>query len=340
MSLTEDLTAIQNALTRYVLPICLLFGIVGNLLNIIVFCQKHLRKNSCSVYFISTSIFNFLVMLFGVFPVILTSYLSYDYASYSISYCKFRSYIVHVLLMMSRFSVALASIDRFAACSTSIHIRFFNQYPIAVRSVMIVSLLWLLIPSHMLVEVTIQMPTRRCGGSGNYSTIYGIYSIIATGIPLLIMVIFSSLAIQGLQHVRARVHPIASTNNLNIPKNCRMKRRDGQLLRLLVGEVLVYFFSTVLFPVYSTYVAITSTTTKTKDRLAIEGLMRYFSLSFLIYVNACSIFYVHLFISKAFRHECKQLFLNLDRKQPTNLILLNTTSASNLKRQPNRVHAS
>ena len=338
MSLAEELNAVQSSLTRYVLPVCLIFGIIGNLLNIIVFYQKHLRKNSCSVFFISTSIFNILVMLCGIIPIILSSYLSFDYASYSIPYCKFRSYIVHVLLMMSRFSVALASIDRFAACSPNVHIRFFNQYHIAIRSVIILMLVWLLIPSHMLVHVTIQMPTRRCGGAGIYSTIYGIYSAIVTAIPLFIMVIFSSLAIQDLQHVRSRVHPMVVTNNTNISKLGRIRKRDTQLLRLLIGEVLVYFLSTVSFPVYSIYFSLTSATIKSANRLAIEGLVRYFALSFLIYVNVCSIFYVHLLISKAFRHECKQLFLYLIRRQSANSLFLTTISASNIKRQPNRIH--
>lgn len=42
MTLAEDFSSIQNILTRYILPICFLFGVIGNLLNIIVFCQKHL----------------------------------------------------------------------------------------------------------------------------------------------------------------------------------------------------------------------------------------------------------------------------------------------------------
>ncbi|CAF3942351.1 unnamed protein product, partial [Adineta steineri] len=114
MALADDLTFVQNILTRYILTICFIFGLIGNLLNIIIFCQKHLRKNSCAVYFITTSVFNFLVMCFGIIPIVVTSYSSYDYSSYSISYCKFRAYIVHVFLMISRSSVALACIDRFA----------------------------------------------------------------------------------------------------------------------------------------------------------------------------------------------------------------------------------
>jgi len=126
--------------------------------------------------------------------------------------------------MMSRSSVALACIDRFALCSSNVHIRALNQYHIAIRLVIVVCFVWLLIPIHMLVEVTIQMPAQRCGAAGIYSTIYGIYSAIVTTIPLMIMVIFSSMAIRGLQHVRSRVHPNIPINNSNVQTTARMKK--------------------------------------------------------------------------------------------------------------------
>jgi hypothetical protein len=276
-------------------------------------------------------------MCFGIIPTVVASYLSYDYTSYSIPYCKFRLYIVHALLMMSRSSVALACIDRFALCSSNVHIRALNQCRIAIRLVVMVCFVWLLIPIHMLVLVTIQMPARRCGASGTYSTIYGIYSAIVTAIPLMIMVIFSSMTIRGLQHVRSRVHPNAPTNSSNVQTTARIKKRDAQFIRILISEVIIYFLSTVLFPVYSIYAAITSTTEKNSDRIAIEAFMRYLILSFLIYVNSCSIFYIHLLASKAFRQECKQLILNLYKPKQKNAVLLTATGVINIgKPQLNR----
>lgn len=333
MALSEDLNLIQRFLTDYILPVCFALGVAGNLFNIIVFCQKHLRSNSCAVYFISTSIFNLLVMLCGIMPIVLTSYLSYDHASYSSGYCKFRSYIVHVLMMMSRSSVALACLDRFALCSPHRHIRALSQYHIAVRLVALTSFLWLLIPIHMLVHVDIQMPARRCGGTGIYSTIYSIYAAMVTAIPLLVMVIFSALAVRNLRRVRCRVHPNIVRYDSSIHQNIRIKKRDVQFIVILISEVVIYFISTVLFPVYSMYMAATASLSKTATRLAIEGLIRYMTLSFLLYINSCSIFYVHLLASKAFRQECKLVILRLCRRQPTNINLLINTEMSNKRNQ-------
>ena len=325
MALAGDLSFVQLIFTRYILPICFIFGIIGNLFNIAVFGQKRLRTNSCSVYFISTSIFNFLVIFIGLLPIVVTSYSSYDYASYLLSYCKFRSYIVHVLLMISRSSVALACIDRFALCSPYVHIRALTQRYIAIRLMTVVSFIWFLIPIHIIVEVDIQMPGRRCGAGGTYSIIYSIYAAIVTAIPLTVMIIFSILAIRNLQCIRSRVHP-------NVKATIPIKKRDTQFTIIIISEVIIYFLSTVLFPVYSIYAAVTSTIAKSSERMAIEGFIRYLTLSFIIYVNSCSIFYIHLLASKAFRQECKQLILRLNK-----LVLL-TTRISDIPKPIYRMH--
>jgi len=267
MALAGELTLIQLILSSYILPICCIMGIIGSLLNIAVFYQRHLRTNSCSVYFISTSIFNFLVIMFGVIPTMFTAYLSFDYASYSTSYCKFRGYIVHAVLMMSRSSVALACIDRFALCSSNVRIRALSQHRMAIRLVFVISILWLLIPTHMIVEINVQNPPPRCGASGIYSIIYSVYTAIVTAIPLTIMVVFSTLASQHLKRSRARVRPTAGSN---VPITDQIKKRDGQFIIILVSEVIVYFFSTILFPVYSIYSAVTSKTVKDANRTAVR----------------------------------------------------------------------
>ena len=132
MGLIEDLALTQAILTRYILTICLILGIIGCFCNFIVFCGKKLRSNPCSVYFIATSIFNLLVIIFGITPVLLASYLPSDPASYSSTFCKAKSYTTHAFLMMSRSSVALACVDRFALCSRNARIRSLSQRHIAI----------------------------------------------------------------------------------------------------------------------------------------------------------------------------------------------------------------
>ncbi|CAF3514031.1 unnamed protein product [Rotaria sordida] len=317
MTLTEDLVLTQAILTRYILAICMVLGIIGSLFDLIIFCQKKFRSNSCSVYFIATSIFNLLVILCGIIPALLTSYQNYDIALYSSTFCKARAYIIHVLLMMSRSSVALACIDRFALCSRNAHIRRLNQYNIAILLVIIVCILWLILPIHVLIYIDIQMPGRRCGGSGTYLIVYSIYAAIVTLIPLFIMIIFSFLAIQNLRLSYIRIHPNIVYTNENINRPIRMQKRDIQLMTIVISEVVIYFISTVWFPIYTIYLTITSNISKTTNRLAIEGFIRYLALQFLIFINSCSIFYIHLLASKPFRQECVNSQYDIYKKPKT-----------------------
>jgi hypothetical protein len=329
MTFIEDLALTEVIFTRYILVICLILGIIGSLFNLIIFGQKKLRSNSCSVYFIATSIFNLLVILCDITPILLISYLPNEPALNSSIFCKTRSYITHSFLMMSRSSVALACIDRFALCSRNVHIRRLNQRHIAIILVIIISILWLIIPIHMIVYNNIQIPDGRCGASGIYLIIFSAYIAIVTSIPLAIMIIFSFWAIQSLQYTRTRVHP-------NTPR--RIAKRDVQLMTILISEVVVYFLSTVWFPIYTIYLAITVNTSKTTSRLAIEGFMRYLILSFLVFLNSCSIFYVHLLASKVFRQECKQFILNLFKYDQNNRVLPRTSEASNIRNELNNIY--
>ena len=68
----------------------------------------------------------------------------------------------------------------------------------------------------------------------------------------------------------------------------RVRKPDVQLMIILIGEVVIYFLSTVWFPIYSIYTAITFNISKRDGRLTVEGFIRYLTLSFLIFLNSCS----------------------------------------------------
>jgi type II secretory pathway component PulF len=240
--------------------------------------------------------------------------------------------------MISRSTVALACVDRFALCSRHVRIRRLNQRHIAIKLVIIVSILWMIVPIHVIIFTNIQMPGERCGDSGIYLIIYSVYAAIVTSIPLAIMITFSFLAVRNLQHSRIQIHP----NGINLPT--RIRKRDVQLMIILIGEVVVYFLSTVWFPIYTIYFTITVNIPKSTDRLAIEEFIRYLTFSFLLYINSCSIFYIHLLASKPFRQECKRLVLSLfkhDQNNQTNQnnrVFRRTSEVSNIRNQLNEIY--
>ena len=242
-TLTKDLDIIRDILTRYILAILMILGIFGSLLNLIVFCQQKFRRNSCSVYFIAISVYNLLIILLSVTPVLLSSYLRYNLASYSLVYCKARSYMNHALLMLSRSTMAVACIDRFASCSPDFHIRHLNQRRLAIKLMIIMIVIWLILPSHILLFVGIKMPQRSCVGSGIYLLIYSIYTAIVASIPLIIMIVLLCLIIRNLQLIRTRIHVISNQTNQSTNTPPGLRRPAITLVNTLSGAVIVYFDS-------------------------------------------------------------------------------------------------
>lgn len=308
-SIQGALTTTQLVLTRYILPICLILGIFGNIFNICIFIQKNLRQNSCSIYFIAASSVNILIIIFGVIPTISASYRT-DPSLYLSWACKLKLYGLHSLLMMSRIYIVMACINQYVFCSSSVRLRQFSRPQIAFKLLPTVPIIWLIVPIHMLVFVDVQISYVRCGTSGTYSFIYSIYSFICSSIPLILMILFSLLAFYNLRQVQRRVIP----GNINPPLaegNIRPKRYDYQLMAMLICQVTVYLISNVLHPTNTLYMSLTAvpkgSPPKSALRLSIEGFITYLTWGFLIYLNSCLTFYINFCASKVFR----QRFYNL-----------------------------
>ncbi len=97
MSLSE----IQKDLIQYYLTVLVVLGNVGNCLNVIVFSQKTYRMSSVSVYMLALSISSWMFVNLVLIPTIHAAD-HIDSQNVNLSWCKCRSYIVHVITMLIR----------------------------------------------------------------------------------------------------------------------------------------------------------------------------------------------------------------------------------------------
>ena len=98
-----QLSTIIVIIDRHMIVILYITGIIGALLNIITFLQRKIRKNPCSVYFLSTSITDFCVMNVFILMEIITTYnkpLS-DRIYSTRTWCKLGNYIMFLLPCLS-----------------------------------------------------------------------------------------------------------------------------------------------------------------------------------------------------------------------------------------------
>jgi hypothetical protein len=84
---------ITAQITIWGLLICFIFGFIGYLLNIYVFIQPSLRKNPCSMYFLSSSIAGSIFLSVSAPFRVLQFGFNIDPTYYLLEFCKIEYYI-------------------------------------------------------------------------------------------------------------------------------------------------------------------------------------------------------------------------------------------------------
>lgn len=311
MSVTELLPTIQSILARYVLLSCFTLGFFGSVVNILLFLQKSLRSNACAVYMLAINIVNTIEIPYAFVRVTVNAYLSREERFSSDVYCKFIVYFQHYLLNVVRSYTVLACIDRYVLCSSNARIRKLSSIPLARKLVVIVTLVWLIIPLHINFFYG-RILTGQCGVSGVYGIFFSSYSAFVTGGHLILMILFTSLAIYNIRKVQQRVQPAIQQNRYDQ----EIRKKDIQLIKMLVGEVIAYILTSAMFPVFTIYSVAAANIPKSPERLTIESFFAFLVPDFLVMINPCTTFYVYLCASKTFRTLSKQILLCRWRNQP------------------------
>lgn len=301
---TASIVAAQLDVARYGLSALLILGNIGNLFTIIILAKGiKQRLNSCSLYLLSASISNWIV----INTALISNIVGVDHVdpqNTSNVVCKLRWAGVHALLMLSRSFSTCAShftchfhsytvvviagcVDRWALCSQNATIRSFSRPRTAIRVIIFLLIIWTIIPIHLAIFYS--NSTGRCIAlPGAYALFYAIYSLIVIGIlPLFLMILFSLLAWHNLHEIRSRVAPVDTMRNFRIHK------RDRDLMKMLSVEVLVYCVTTIPYPINLIYSVSTTgiAAYKSPMRKAIESLIGYIISPFLNFMYCCAQFY-------------------------------------------------
>jgi hypothetical protein len=184
-------------------------------------------------------------------------------------------------------------------------IRSFNRFKVAFLLIIIGALFWALAVIFFAYARTIQ------NGSCNifndlYSSIYTIYYLIFAGLlPPALILVFSILVMRNLKQMRSRVQPTQETTGGGGKNNLR--KRDRDLMKMVLVEVMIYVLSTLPFSIYLVYQMITSSYVKSKDRKQVESFINYLAQSFLMYLNTALPFFIYIATSPSFRRECQRI---------------------------------
>lgn len=309
-STAKTLALIQQYLT-IVLGVLLVVGVIGNILNCLVFLRKKLRPNPCSIFFVAASIANITVMIYYITPTIYSTYNSPP-ENTNLVYCKIRLYIRNALLVISRSYLTLACVACYAQSSRNVRIRHFCRYRNVLRVVFIVPIIWFIIPLHIPMLTSIQ--NGKClmweGAAALYHSIY--ICFVAAILPTSLMIIFSLLAYRNLRRMLRNIHPINNEQRLSPTYGrIRLHHNDRQLSKMLFVQIIVYMIFTISYPIQTIYNATTLIIggIKSDERIAIENFILFITSAFLLNFYSAASFFIFL-TSSAFRRGLRRTYLS------------------------------
>ena len=300
-------------------PILIFFGTIGCILNSIVFTQKNLRKNPCSIYFLAFNAANLLYIWSSILPLTLSLGYNIDASARILAICRIRLYTTILSNCWSAFYLILASIDRVLITSASARIRQRSTCRFAYISLAIGIPFWTLFHVHALIATAIVQVAPRTFicyfQSGFYLAFISYYALIKEVSTLFLLIICGLWSIKNIRKSAQRIAPsvhssvTASVATRTLRSN---SSKDHQFILMLVMDIIFYVSFSLMFAFFLIYQQITQNEMKTIERTQIENSVRNFCL-FGVGISFASSFYANLSISKTFRTELKKIVLTIIR---------------------------
>ncbi|CAF1314205.1 unnamed protein product [Adineta steineri] len=297
-----EFTLFQKYVFIVLVPIAIVVGSIGSILNVIVFSiSTKLRKSPCSLYLIFSSIgFMAYLNVVALLKLLQVGFAIDPSVSWS-WFCKLKFYFVGFLLMLPRTYLALAGIDRYLMSISNQH--RLSSRKVAVKVIIITCLFWMIICIHIMIFYDVLTSSNglvhTCSSSpGAYSTFLSFYSVFINGLSMpLLMTIFGVLTVRNLQRHRNQIQ-----DNNTVGTFQRRKKQEYVILRMLLVQLIVNIILTLPVTFYLCYSGLTQYTQKSSFRIFIENYTYNF-FTLLQYISAAVSFYVYSFTSNTFRTE-------------------------------------
>ena len=144
-STVSSLNFIAQQLTIYLGLTTLVGGIVGELLNTIVFLSlRTFRESPCAFYLTVMSVANIDQLVTGLLSRIMISGFTIDWTQTSLFYCKFRLYSLQVCALTSMTCFCMATIDQYFVTCTRPQWQQWSSIKLAGQLSSITVFFWLL----------------------------------------------------------------------------------------------------------------------------------------------------------------------------------------------------
>jgi hypothetical protein len=301
-------------LTRVIVPINIVFGVIGNLLNIIVLTRSILYNYASTHYFLALAFNNLFASSFILISNLFANGYHTDITTFSSFSCKIVRYLIELCTVLSSYFIILASIDRYYISSLNPNRRKLSNVKMARRMIIFTSIFFAILYLNTPILIDLENNDNLECRIRPKNTYYQIYPIIQVFIfnvlaPCL-MILFGILAIYNTKHIH--VHPV----HIN---NCRRTERQlGFMLLIQVSTFILLNLPICIMYIMLSFLPVTSITSEFLFAMIIGILVQQFSFTtpFLLYIISG-----HIFRQQLIRFINRRLGRRLDNQiQPTNHI--------------------
>ena len=312
--LLVSVKAAEKHLYQFGGPILMFLGVVGCILNSLVFSQKNLRKNPCSIYFLAFNTANFFYIFSSLLPLTLNSGYNSDISTQYLVLCRIRFYVTVLANALSASYLILASIDRILITSSNARTRQRSHLRYAYICLIVGISFWTVFHIHALIATNIIAVAPRtfiCYFQlGVYLAFISYYALIKELSTLVLLTLCGFWSIKNIRSSARRIIPMTNTSGSRTAATSTIRStssKDHQLMLMLLMDIIFYVSFSLTFACFLAYQQITQYDIKNLERVQIENSIRNFCL-FGVGISFSSSCYANLLVSKTFRTELKKIF--------------------------------
>ncbi|CAF1080573.1 unnamed protein product [Adineta steineri] len=271
------------------------FGVIGNVLNLLVFTQlKLFRTNRCAFYITIESISNLIYQFLSISVTILTTIYGDDATGRSLIWCKLRYILAQICALTTLYMICFSAVDQFFSTNYRFNLRQMCTLKLG-RYTSFIFICCVIIHSIVLGSSYDIQPTFGCVLSNyvwiQYST-YFFYPVLNGLLPIVIASSFSILAYHNVRHIIRRQLPIVR------------RKLDKQITAMVLMRVIAFVCLVLPYITYRIYAINFPISQSMPMAYAVGRLIQAIFTSISI-INYVINFYIFIVFSSRFRRQVK-----------------------------------
>ena len=285
----------------YVSPVIIVVGTVGNVLSIIVFCQKGLRVKSTSAFLIGLAVVDTLVLFTGLLRWWISELLSIDIRIFSLVGCKTHIFLTYAAIHCSAWILVAVTIERFISVFLPMKSRQICTRHRAIVSMVAIIVFLTALNAHFFWSYTLNTSAQnvtycefdiRYEGFA-YMTWPWIDAFVASYIPFAVMLVCNVAIISKLINAT-----LMRKSSMNVGRN--VSNKMGTLTAMLLTLNLIFLLTTspiAIFLAFQEHFEVDTPISKARFELA------WYVVLILQHSNSALNFFLYCLSGARFRKE-------------------------------------